>query len=182
MRVEKWECRVRKKRFSAQIQLCYFKADWRVTTSFQKLTGLSSMLVFVGPRGSPQTSGSRNCTALGAGIFLLTLAAGMVVFTSENFMAWGIGFFAFLVGLALIMMGALDITDKKNKPVLATPRPVVRIRCTHCNSLNLETSLRCSNCGAKLLPLSFSCKIPLKRTPRRSQGLSSVAIEIYCCD
>ncbi len=81
---------------------------------------------------------------------MLALAAGMVVFTGENFMAWAIGFFAFLVGIALVMMGAMDIPNKKDASPPPEQRPVVRIRCTHCNSLNLETSLRCSNCGAKL--------------------------------
>ncbi len=99
---------------------------------------------------TPKTVNSRNWPALGAGAFLLSLAAGMVVFASENPMAWAIGFFTFLVGIALVMMGAMDIPSKKDTSSPSEQRPVVRIRCTHCDSLNLETSLRCSNCGAKL--------------------------------
>lgn len=74
----------------------------------------------------------------------------MVVFAAENVMAWAIGFFAFMCGIGLVMMGALDHQQTRNPAQPAAQRPVVRIRCTHCNSLNLETSLRCSNCGAKL--------------------------------
>lgn len=94
---------------------------------------------------------TRNWTTLGTGIFLLVLAAGMVLLATENFIAIGFAWFAFLIGLGLIMMGALNTRDqKKETSHSAAPRPMVRIRCTHCNSLNLETSLRCSNCGAKL--------------------------------
>ena len=75
----------------------------------------------------------------------------MVLLATENFIAIGFAWFAFLIGLGLIMMGALSSQEQKKETSHseASP-PVVRIRCTHCNSLNLETSLRCSNCGAKL--------------------------------
>ncbi len=102
------------------------------------------------PLTNPKRGSTRNWPALGAGAFLLTLAAGMVVLSSENPVAWAIGFFAFLVGIALVMMNAMDIPSKKEASPQTEQRPVVRIRCTHCDSLNLETSLRCSNCGAKL--------------------------------
>jgi len=100
------------------------------------------------PVGKPGSS--KNWTALGAGIFLLTMAAGMVVFAAENVMAWVIGFFAFMCGIGLVMMGALDTHATKSQTHPAAHTPVVRVRCTHCSSLNLDASLRCSNCGAKL--------------------------------
>ena len=105
------------------------------------------------PEAAPPVSkpgGSKNWTALGAGIFLLTMAAEMVVFAAENVMAWVIGFFAFMCGIGLVMMGALDNHVTKNQTHHAPHTPVVRVRCTHCSSLNLDGSLRCSNCGARL--------------------------------
>ncbi len=102
------------------------------------------------PQPNAAKQGGRNWPALGAGIFLLALATALVVFTVSNPMAWAIGWFAFLCGIGLIMMGALDVQSKNRQQDQAPQRPVVRIRCMHCNSLNLETSLRCENCGARL--------------------------------
>jgi hypothetical protein len=42
--------------------------------------------------------------------------------------------------------------DRKKEPQRVTEiaREVVKIRCSHCNVLNFETSARCTNCGAPL--------------------------------
>ena len=87
------------------------------------------------------------------GVFLLLFSVLVVVFDAANFFAIGISFFIMLIGIMLVMVGAMGGFQKKPD---ATPThtqvvtEIVKVRCKYCGSLNLETSQNCSNCGAHL--------------------------------
>jgi CDP-diacylglycerol pyrophosphatase len=72
---------------------------------------------------------------------------------TANFFAIGISFFIMLIGIILVMVGAMGGFEKKPD---AAPthtevlREIVKVRCKYCNALNFENSQSCSNCGAHL--------------------------------
>ncbi|TMI68459.1 hypothetical protein E6H16_01625 [Candidatus Bathyarchaeota archaeon] len=45
---------------------------------------------------------------LGTGLLLLLMSIGLVVLTSDNFFAIGLGWFTFLIGIMLVLMGTLQ--------------------------------------------------------------------------
>ena len=87
------------------------------------------------------------------GVFLLVFSVLVVVLDAANFFAIGISFFIMLIGIMLVMVGAMGGFQKKPD---ATPThtqvvtEIVKVRCKYCNALNFETSQNCSNCGAHL--------------------------------
>jgi len=90
-------------------------------------------------------------------MLLILLALGVTVFDSSNFLAFGLAFFVLLIGIMLVMMGFIGTQDQEKKSQSQGPtqysvvtREIVKVRCSHCNALNLETNARCSNCGAPL--------------------------------
>lgn len=90
---------------------------------------------------------------MGTGIFLLVFSVMVVVLDASNFLAFGLAFFVLMIGIMLVMMGA--ISDSENKKAsgpaqMQIVREIVKVRCKYCNYLNLETSQRCSNCGGQL--------------------------------
>ena len=90
-----------------------------------------------------------------SGILLIILSLSVVVFDSSNFLAFGLSFFVLLAGIMLVMMGFIGTQDEKKNPPPATQysvltREIVKVRCSHCSALNLETNTRCTNCGASL--------------------------------
>jgi hypothetical protein len=95
---------------------------------------------------------------MGTGIFLLIFSIMVVVLDASNFLAIGLAFFVLMIGIMLVMIGAVSDMDKKKEPspthteIARTEivREIVKVRCKYCNTLNLETSQRCSNCGAQL--------------------------------
>ena len=78
----------------------------------------------------------------------------VVVLDASNFLAFGLAFFVLMIGIMLVMMGAISESETKKKDESSTHtevlREIVKVRCRYCNTLNLETSQRCSNCGAQL--------------------------------
>ena len=85
-----------------------------MTTRFQKLCRTLSQAAIVDGYKLDKTehteldyTGDRN--------LLLVLAAGMVLLATENFIAIGFAWFAFLIGLGLIMMAALSSQDQKKE-------------------------------------------------------------------
>src|SRR5215470_3134315 len=93
----------------------------------------------------------------GSGILLIVLSLGVVVLDSSNFLAFGLAFFVLLAGIMLVMMGFLGTQDQEKRGGGQGPtqysvvtREIVKVRCSHCNALNLETNARCTNCGAPL--------------------------------
>ena len=79
----------------------------------------------------------------------------MVVFDSSNFLAFGLSFFVLMIGIMLLMMGFIGGQEGQKKQAQAPgysvyTREIVKVRCSHCGSLNIETSTRCTNCGASL--------------------------------
>ena len=83
------------------------------------------------------------------------LSLGVAVFDSSNFLAFGLATFVLLIGIMLVMMGFLggQEAEKKQAPAPSYSvytREIVKVRCSHCGSLNIETSTRCANCGASL--------------------------------
>lgn len=105
----------------------------------------------------PRTPHSKLLT-MGSGIFLLVFSLLVVVLNTSNFLAFGLAFFVVMIGIMLVMVGALDGMDskKKNAEEGTAPtrteivREIIKVRCKYCNSLNFETSQRCNNCGAQL--------------------------------
>jgi hypothetical protein len=99
------------------------------------------------------------------GVFLLIFSVLVVVLDTANFFAIGISFFITLIGIVLVMVGAMGGFEKKPK---AAPthtevlREIVKVRCKYCNALNFETSQNCSNCGAHLrgsqISLTLMCE------------------------
>jgi membrane glycosyltransferase len=96
---------------------------------------------------------------MGTGLFLLIFSIMVVVLDASNFLAIGLAFFVLMIGIMLVMMGAVSDLDKKkdsSQPLQTTQthteivREIVKVRCKYCGILNLETSQRCSNCGAQL--------------------------------
>ena len=87
------------------------------------------------------------------GVFLLIFSVLVVVLDTANFFAIGISFFIMLIGIMLVMVGAMGGFEKKPE---AAPthtevlREIVKVRCKYCSALNFETSQNCSNCGAHL--------------------------------
>jgi hypothetical protein len=87
------------------------------------------------------------------GIFLLVFSVLVVVLDFANFFAIAISFFIMLIGIMLVMMGAIGGFEKKPEAVPSRTevvREIVKVRCKYCSSLNCETSQNCSNCGAHL--------------------------------
>ena len=87
------------------------------------------------------------------GIFLLIFSVLVVVLDTANFFAIGISFFIMLIGIMLVMVGAMGGFEKKPETApnhTEVLREIVKVRCKYCNSLNFETSQNCSNCGANL--------------------------------
>jgi len=95
------------------------------------------------------------CGALDHGFFLILLSLGVAVFDSSNSLAIGLAFFILLIGIMLVMMGFLGGQETGKKQAQAPgysvyTREIVKVRYSHCGSLNIETSTRCTNCGASL--------------------------------
>ena len=92
--------------------------------------------------------------SMGSGMFLLVFSLMVVVLDASNFLAFGLAFFVLMIGIMLVMMGAISESDTKKKDDSSTHtevlREIVKVRCRYCNTLNLETSQRCGNCGAQL--------------------------------
>lgn len=92
--------------------------------------------------------------SMGSGIFLLIFSVMVVVLDASNPLAFGLAFFVLMIGIALVMMGAVnDMGDKKKEPGESRTeivREIVKVRCKYCNALNAETSQRCTNCGGQL--------------------------------
>ena len=105
---------------------------------------------------NPSTSHNKLLT-MGSGIFLLVFSLLVVVLNTSNFLAFGLAFFVVMIGIMLVMVGALDGMDNK-KSTEQDPAPtrteivreIIKVRCKYCNALNFETSQRCNNCGAQL--------------------------------
>lgn len=91
---------------------------------------------------------------MGSGMFLLVFSLLVVVLDASNFLAFGLAFFVLMIGIMLVMMGAISESETKKKDESSTHtevlREIVKVRCRYCNTLNVETSQRCSNCGAQL--------------------------------
>ena len=93
---------------------------------------------------------------MGTGIFLLVFSIMIVVFDSSNFLVFGLVFFVLMIGIMLVMVGAVGGLDKKPSGSVQPPtrteilREIVKVRCKYCNTLNFETGQRCTNCGAQL--------------------------------
>jgi len=95
---------------------------------------------------------------MGTGTFLLVFSIMVVVLDSSNFLAFGLAFFVLMIGIMLVMVGAVSDLDKKKEPSQTRTeinrteivREIVKVRCKYCSTLNLETSQRCSNCGAQI--------------------------------
>ena len=87
------------------------------------------------------------------GIFLLIFSVLVVVLDAANFFAIGISFFIMLIGIMLVMVGAMGGFQKKPDAAATHTEVVteiVKVRCKYCDTLNYETSQKCSNCGARL--------------------------------
>ena len=87
------------------------------------------------------------------GVFLLIFSVLVVVLDTANFFAIGISFFIMLIGIMLVMVGAIGGFEKRpeTSPThTEVLREIVKVRCKYCNALNFETSQNCSNCGAHL--------------------------------
>jgi DNA-directed RNA polymerase subunit RPC12/RpoP len=91
---------------------------------------------------------------MGTGVFLLVFSVLVVVLDASNFLAFGLAFFVLMIGIMLVMVGAMAGMDEKKKvpdePRTEIVREIVKVRCKYCNSLNFETSERCSHCGAQI--------------------------------
>jgi hypothetical protein len=91
---------------------------------------------------------------MGTGVFLLVFSVVAVVLDSSNFLLFGLAFFIIMIGIMLVMVGALNGFDSKKREATPTHtevvREIVKVRCKYCNSLNPETGQRCSNCGGQL--------------------------------
>ena len=88
-----------------------------------------------------------------SGILLIVLSLSVVVLDSSNFLAFGLAFFVLLAGIMLVMMGFIGTQEQQKKPPTqysVVTREIVKVRCSHCSALNLETNNRCTNCGASL--------------------------------
>jgi hypothetical protein len=99
----------------------------------------------------PKTTSTRMTSF--TGVFLLIFSVLVVVLDTANFFAIGISFFITLIGIMLLMMGAMGGFQKKPETAPTHTevfREIVKVRCKYCNALNFETSQNCSNCGAHL--------------------------------
>ena len=84
---------------------------------------------------------------------LLVFSILVVELDTANFFAIGISFFIMLIGIMLVVVGAMSGFEKKLDPSSThreVLREIVKVRCKYCGALNLETSQDCSNCGAHL--------------------------------
>ena len=94
--------------------------------------------------------------SMGSGLFLLVFSIMVVVLDSSNFLAFGLAFFVLMIGIMLVMVGAVGGMEKKengpNQSQTTTQivHEIVKVRCKYCNTLNFETSQRCMNCGAQI--------------------------------
>ncbi len=67
--------------------------------------------------------------------------------------AIAISFFIMKIGIMLLMMGAMGGFETKPEAIPIHTEVVweiVKVRCKYCNTLNFETSQKCSSCGAHL--------------------------------
>jgi hypothetical protein len=91
---------------------------------------------------------------MGTGVFLLVFSVVAVVLDSSNFLLFGLAFFIVMIGIMLVMVGALNGFEDKKKESAQTRteivREIVKVRCKYCSSLNPETSQHCTNCGGQL--------------------------------
>ena len=91
---------------------------------------------------------------MGTGVFLLVFSVMVVVLDASNFLLFGLAFFIVLIGIMLVMVGAMNGFEGKKKESAQTHtelvREIVKVRCKYCNSLNFEPSQRCNNCGGQL--------------------------------
>ena len=91
---------------------------------------------------------------MGTGVFLLVFSVMVVVLDASNFLLFGLAFFIVLIGIMLVVVGAMNgFEDRKKEPAQThteVVREIVKVRCKYCNTLNLETSQRCNNCGGQL--------------------------------
>lgn len=96
--------------------------------------------------------------SMGSGLFLLVFSIMVVVLDSSNFLAFGLAFFVLMIGIMLVMVGAVGGLENQkkdggpNQPPTTTQivHEIVKVRCKYCNTLNFETSQRCTNCGAQI--------------------------------
>lgn len=93
--------------------------------------------------------GKASSQTLGTGLVLLFTSIGLVVLASDNFLAIGLGWFTFLIGIMLVMMGTLGGQTLK-KPDQQVTREIIKVRCSHCGALTWETNNKCPECGANL--------------------------------
>ncbi|HVH15788.1 MAG TPA: hypothetical protein VNA15_08745 [Candidatus Angelobacter sp.] len=87
------------------------------------------------------------------GVFLLVFSVLVVLLDTANFFVIGISFFIMLIGIMLVIVGAMGGFEKKPEAVPSRTevvREIVKVRCKYCNALNFETSQNCSSCGAHL--------------------------------
>ncbi len=87
------------------------------------------------------------------GIFLLVFSVLVVVLDFANVFAIAISFFVMLIGIMLVMVGAMGGFESKHEAASShteVVREIVKVRCKYCNALNFETSQNCSSCGAHL--------------------------------
>lgn len=103
---------------------------------------------------SDQRAFHNRALSMGTGIFLLVFSVLVVVLDASNFLAFGLAFFVLMIGIMLVMVGAItDTADKKKNTSemhTETVREIVKVRCKYCNALNPETSQHCTNCGGQL--------------------------------
>jgi peptidoglycan/LPS O-acetylase OafA/YrhL len=102
----------------------------------------------------PKSIHSNKLLSMGTGVFLLVFSVLVVVLDTSNFLAFGLAFFVLMIGIMLVMVGAMAGMDEKKKvpdqPRTEIVREIVKVRCKYCNSLNFETNERCSHCGAQI--------------------------------
>ena len=75
------------------------------------------------------------------GVFLLIFSVLVVVHDTANFFAVGISFFIVLIGIMLVMVGAMGGSEKKPETAPTHTEvlgEIVKVRCKYCNALNLE--------------------------------------------
>ncbi len=91
---------------------------------------------------------------MGTGVFLLVFSVVAVVIDASNPLIFALAFFIIMVGIMLVMVGAMGGFEDKKKDATQTHtevvREIVKVRCKYCSSLNPETNQRCSNCGGQL--------------------------------
>jgi len=127
---------------------CNYPNCKQVTPPFQQRVARYQ----IGPLSKQPKTASTKMTSF-TGVFLLVFSVLVVVLDTANFFAIGISFFIMLIGIMLVMVGAMGGFEKKPDPTSTHTevlREIVKVRCKYCGALNLETSQKCSNCGAHL--------------------------------